>query len=318
MMKTKILVIGALGQLGTELTEALRQRHGANQVIATDLRPTHDPAGSFEQLDVTDGQRLTELVKKHQITEIYHLAAVLSAKGEQMPLQAWQINTDGLLNVLEAARQHQLKVYWPSSIAVFGGKIPQQDTGQFVYLEPTTVYGISKAAGELWCKYYHDRYGVDVRSLRYPGLISYKTEPGGGTTDYAVDIFHKAIAGDAVYDCYLAEETYLPMLYMPDAVRATLELMEADANKITVRTSYNLGGMSFSPQELYQELEHFFPELDMVYNPDFRQAIAESWPDSIDDQEARQDWGWQEAYDLQAMTADMVANLRKAKAATTS
>lgn len=309
---TRILITGALGQLGTELTAYLREQLSPEQVLATDIRQPEQPEeGPFAILDVTDGERLAMLVRKHRITQIYHLAAILSAKGEEQPLRTWQVNMESWLNILEVARTHEIKkVYFPSSIAVFGKDTPARHTPQFTYLSPRTVYGISKQAGEQWGQYYYERYGLDVRSLRYPGLISYKNPPGGGTTDYAVDIFYAALR-EGSYTCFLEPDTYLPMMYMPDAVRGTVELMETPAERISTHTGYNMGAMSFSPKDLATAIRKELPDFSMDYKPDFRQKIAETWPDSLDDQLARQDWGWKEAFGLQSMTADMLTNLRK-------
>ncbi len=310
MKKDNILVIGAGGQIGAVLTDALREVHGTDYVVASDLRPLDGHDGPTEILNALDGAALEALVKKHRINQIYHLAAILSATGEQDPQRAWQINMQSLFNVLEIARQHSLnKVYFPSSIAVFGRKAARFDTPQFEVLIPETVYGISKVAGENWCNYYHRRYGLDVRSMRYPGIIGYQSMPGGGTTDYAVDIYHYAVQ-DKPYECFLRADTRLPMLYMPDAIRATLELMEAAANKIAVRTSYNLAGMSFTPAEVTESIRHTVPDFKVSYKPDFRQAIADSWPETIDDSSARHDWGWKPQFDLDAMSVDMLHQLR--------
>ncbi len=310
MSQDKFLVIGAAGQIGTVLTESLRKKHGYGNVIATDIRDGKPGDASFEKLDVMDIGRMAEVVKKHGITQIFHLAAILSAKGEAAPIPTWDINTKGLFNVLEVSREHGVaKVFFPSSIAVFGEGVPKDNTPQDAVLKPSTVYGISKVAGELWSQYYWNRYGLDVRSLRYPGVIGYQSEPGGGTTDYAVDIFHKAMAGQ-VYKCFLKEDTMLPMIYMDDAIRATMMLMEAPPEKLTVRTSYNVAGMSFTPAEIAQAIKKRIPDFKVVYEPDFRQAIAESWPHSIDDSQARQDWGWKPAFDMEAMTDDMIAHLQ--------
>jgi threonine 3-dehydrogenase len=309
MKHDQILVIGAGGQIGSVLTEALREVHGPDHVVATDLHPLEGHDGPTEILDALDGQALEELVKKHRISQIYHLAAILSATGEKNPMLAWDVNMRSLFNVLEISRLRQLaKVYFPSSIAVFGREASHQNTPQYEVLIPETVYGISKTAGENWANYYYRRYGVDVRSLRYPGIIGYQSMPGGGTTDYAVDIYHYAIQAKP-YECFLSSGTRLPMLYMPDAVRATLELMEAPSNKISVRTSYNLAGMSFSPEEVATSIRKLMPNFKINYKPDFRQAIADSWPASIDDSAARQDWGWRPEYDLDAMTKDMLHHL---------
>ncbi|HRO85448.1 MAG TPA: L-threonine 3-dehydrogenase [Niabella sp.] len=311
MHKEKILVIGASGQIGVELTLALRKIYGANNVVASDLREENNllKGGPYVSLDVMNKEMLHVQVIRQNITQIYLLAAMLSAKGEKNPGLAWHLNMQGLLNVLDIAREENLKkVYWPSSIAVFGPTSPKQNCPQKTIIEPTTVYGISKFAGEFWCNYYHLKYGVDVRSLRYPGLISYKSEPGGGTTDYAVEIFHDAIE-EKKYVSFLEEDTYLPMMYMPDAIRATIELMEAPAENISIRTSYNLSAMSFSPKEIAAEIKKHIPEFEISYNPDYRQQIANSWPQSIDDSVARADWGWKHEYDLATMTEDMLKNL---------
>ncbi|RYY97181.1 MAG: NAD-dependent epimerase/dehydratase family protein [Chitinophagaceae bacterium] len=314
MKQEKILVIGASGQIGVELTLALRQRFGAQNVIASDLReqnPLLEGTGPYVSLDVMNKEMLHVQVIRQNVTQIYLLAAILSATGEKNPNLAWHLNMQGLLNVLDIAREEKLtKVYWPSSIAVFGPTSPKQACPQQTIIEPTTVYGISKYAGEFWCNYYHMKYGVDVRSLRYPGLISYKSAPGGGTTDYAVEIYHEALA-DGRYESFLKEDTYLPMMYMPDAIRATIELMEAPVEQIRTRTSYNLSGMSFSPKEIAAEIKKHIPQFEISYEPDYRQAIADSWPQSIDDSVARSDWGWKPEYDLARMTADMLANLKK-------
>lgn len=314
MSNETILITGANGQLGSELSDALRKHYGHTQVIATDIRESNSPqAGIFEQLDVLDGERLLALVKKYKVTQIYHLAAILSAKGEERPQFTWQVNMEGLFNVLNIARDEQLrKVYYPSSIAVFGSKTPRINTPQDSIFNPSTVYGISKLAGEHWSAYYHKRYGLDVRSLRYPGLIGYVAPPGGGTTDYAVDIFHHAVKGKA-YNCFLKADTALPMMYMPDAIRATIELMEAPAEQISLHEGYNLSGMSFTPAEITEAIQAHYPQFEVRYEPDFRQSIADSWSDSIDDSLARSDWGWQEEYDLEKMTADMLQQLAAAR-----
>jgi nucleoside-diphosphate-sugar epimerase len=313
MLKDKILVIGASGQIGVELTIALRKIYGNQNVIASDLReqnPLLEGTGPYVSLDVMNKEMLHVQVIRQNITQIYLLAAILSATGEKNPSLAWHLNMQGLLNVLDIAREEKIKkVFWPSSIAVFGPTSPRVNCPQQTIIEPTTVYGISKYAGEFWGHYYWQRYGVDIRSLRYPGLISYKSEPGGGTTDYAVEIYHEALRKKS-YRCFLKEDTYLPMMYMPDAIRATIELMEAPAEKISVRTSYNLSAMSFSPKEMRDSIQQHIPEFILQCEPDYRQAIADSWPQSIDDSVARKDWGWKEEYDLAKMTADMLANLR--------
>ena len=314
MIREKILVIGASGQIGVELTLALRKIYGNNNVVASDLREENDllkGTGPYVSLDVMNKEMLHVQVIRQNITQIYLLAAILSATGEKNPNLAWNLNMQSLLNVLDIAKEEQLhKVYWPSSIAVFGPTSPKINCPQQTIIEPSTVYGISKYAGEFWCKYYHNRWGLDVRSIRYPGLISYKSEPGGGTTDYAVEIFHEALE-EKKYECFLQEDTYLPMMYMPDAIKATIELMEASASKISIRTSYNISGMSFSPKEIAAEIKKHIPEFNITYKTDYRQQIANSWPQSIDDSVARNDWGWKEDYDLGRMTADMLNNLTK-------
>jgi nucleoside-diphosphate-sugar epimerase len=312
MVKEKILVIGASGQIGVELTLALRKIYGNANVVASDLREQNallEGTGPYVSLDVMNKEMLHVQVIRQGITQIYQLAAILSATGEKNPGLAWHLNMQGLLNVLDIAREEKIhKVYWPSSIAVFGPTSPKKNCPQQTIIEPTTVYGISKYAGEFWCNYFHQRFGVDVRSLRYPGLISYKSPPGGGTTDYAIEIFYEALE-EKKYECFLDENTYLPMMYMPDAIRATIELMEAPADKISIRTSYNISGMSFSPKEIGAEVKKHISDFEISYKPDYRQAIANSWPQSIDDSVARKDWGWKEEYDLSAMTSDMFANL---------
>lgn len=312
MIKEKILVIGASGQIGVELTMALRKIYGDTNVIASDLReqnPLLVGTGPYVSLDVMNKEMLHVQVIRQGITQIYLLAAILSATGEKNPNLAWSLNMASLLNVLDIAKEENLhKVYWPSSIAVFGPTSPKQNCPQQTIIEPSTVYGISKYAGEFWCNYYFNRYGVDVRSLRYPGLISYKSQPGGGTTDYAVEIFHAAKEGEK-YECFLNEDTYLPMMYMPDAIRATIELMEAPKEKINIRTSYNLSGMSFSPKEIALEIKKSITDFEIIYKPDSRQAIANSWPQSIDDSVAAKDWGWKADYDLSQMTKDMLENV---------
>ena len=312
MVKEKILVIGSSGQIGVELTLALRKIYGEANVLASDLREQNEllkDTGPYVSMDVMNKEMLHVQVIRQGITQIYHLAAILSATGEKNPHLAWNLNMQGLLNVLDIAKDEKLhKVYWPSSIAVFGPTSPKQNCPQQTIIEPTTVYGISKYAGEFWCNYFHMKYKVDVRSLRYPGLISYKSAPGGGTTDYAIEIFHEAME-EKKYECFLSEDTYLPMMYMPDAIRSTLELMEAPVEKISVRTSYNISAMSFSPKEIAAEIKKHIPDFKISYKPDYRQAIADSWPQNIDDTVARKDWGWKEEYDLPAMTKDMFANL---------
>jgi nucleoside-diphosphate-sugar epimerase len=312
MKKERILVIGASGQIGVELTLALRKIYGGANVVASDLREENDllkGTGPYVSLDVMNKEMLHVQVIRQNITQIYLLAAILSATGEKNPPLAWHLNMQSLLNVLDIAKEEGLKkVYWPSSIAVFGPTSPKIDCPQHTIIEPTTVYGISKYAGEFWCNYYHHRYGVDVRSLRYPGLISYKSSPGGGTTDYAVEVFHAAKEKKR-YTSFLHANTHLPMMYMPDAIRATIELMEAPVDKIKIRTSYNLSGMSFSPQEIGTEIQKHIPDFILDYAPDYRQHIADSWPKSIDDSHARADWGWKPEYDLAKMTKDMFQNI---------
>ncbi len=314
MQKEKILVIGASGQIGVELTLALRKLYGNANVVASDLReenPLLTGTGPYVSLDVMNKEMLHVQVIRQGITQIYLLAAILSATGEKNPALAWHLNMQSLLNVLDIAKEEKLtKVYWPSSIAVFGPTSPKQNCPQKTVIEPSTVYGISKYAGEFWCNYYFNKYGVDVRSMRYPGLISYKSAPGGGTTDYAVEIYLEALEHKK-YECFLEEDTYLPMMYMPDAIRATIELMEAPAEKINIRTSYNLGAMSFSPKEIAVAIQHHIPDFSISYAPDYRQQIANSWPQSIDDSVATADWGWKPEYDLAKMTADMLLNLKQ-------
>jgi nucleoside-diphosphate-sugar epimerase len=311
-MKTqKILVIGAGGQLGSELTQGLWNLYGKDNVIATDIKPAQGilATGNFEIVDALNQKNLYAFIQKNNITQIYHLAAVLSATGEKNPKFAWHLNMDSLIHVLDAAVEFKIdKVYWPSSIAVFGPGTPRESTPQDTVMDPATIYGISKLAGERWCDWYHRKHGVDVRSLRYPGLIGYKTKPGGGTTDYAVDIYFKAIT-DKKFECFLKPDTYLPMMYMDDAVKATLDLMEAPAQKIGIRSSYNVSAMSFSPEEIAASIKRHIPDFQISYNPDFRQSIADSWPKSIDDRKAREDWGWNPKFDLDKMTEEILKNL---------
>lgn len=309
--KPQILIIGANGQLGSELALALAERHGREHVVTSDVVPTGRHMHiAHEMLNVTDRGELATVVERHGITQIYLLAAALSATGEKAPQWAWNLNMTGLLNVLELARQQGIeRVFWPSSIATFGPTTPAVNTPQKTIMEPTTVYGISKQAGEGWCRWYFENHGVDVRSVRYPGLISHKTPPGGGTTDYAVDIFHHAVRGEP-YDCFLESDERLPMMYMPDAIRATLELMEAPRESIRERGSYNLAGMSFTPAEIAEAIRRRVPDFVMRYAPDYRQAIARGWPDSIDDSAARTDWGWQPKFGLAEMVDDMLENLK--------
>ena len=313
MIKEKILVIGASGQIGVELTLALRKLYGNSNVVASDLREENEllkGTGPYVSLDVMNKEMLHVQVIRQNITQIYLLAAILSATGEKNPGLAWHLNMQGLLNVLDIAREEKLKkIYWPSSIAVFGPTSPKVNCPQQTIIEPITVYGISKYAGEFWCNYYHQRFGVDVRSIRYPGLISYKSAPGGGTTDYAIEIFHEALENKQ-YKCFLKEDTYLPMMYIPDAISATIGLMEAPADKLTVHTSYNISAISFSPKEIAAEIKKHLPEFKMEYSPDYRQKIADSWPQSIDDSVAQKDWGWKPEYNLSRMTEDMLENLK--------
>lgn len=312
-MKKRILIIGAGGQIGTELTEYLRSIHGSHKVIASDIKEGSEEfmnQGPFEILDATDYDAIQEIVIQYEITEIYLMAAMLSATAEKFPMHAWNLNMDSLFHVLRLAKEGKIdRIFWPSSIAVFGPSTPQENTPQYTIMEPTTVYGISKLTGERWCEYYANRYGVDVRSIRYPGLISYKTKPGGGTTDYAVDIYHKALKHKN-YICFLKGDTQLPMMYMDDAIRATVSLMEADKEKVKIRSSYNLSALSFDPEDIAASIRKTIPEFTISYEPDFRQPIADSWPNSIDDSRAREDWGWESRISLDEMTEIMLTNLK--------
>ncbi len=312
MSKETVMIIGSCGQVGTELTESLRTLYGTSNVVACDIRkPEADfwSEGPFEQMDVLDVKKIAELLKKYKPTQIYHLAALLSATAEKNPKLGWSLNMDGLFYVFDAALEFGVKrVFWPSSIAVFGPNTPKQNTPQYCVMDPNTVYGITKQTGERYCEYYHKRYGLDVRSIRYPGLIGYKAEAGGGTTDYAVEIFHEALK-NGKYECFLGENTFLPMLYMPDAVKATLEITHAESNLIKNRSSYNISGFSFTPALLAEKIKKHVSNFEITYKPDHRQAIADSWPQSIDDAEARSDWGWKNDFDLDAMVADMIKNL---------
>lgn len=309
----KILVIGSSGQIGVELTTALRARYGNNEVISSDRNKNPKDAGPFMKLDVLDLMELNRIVSEENITQIYHLAAMLSARGEKDIDGAWDLNVKGLINVLKVASDNQVdKLFWPSSIAVFGPASPKKDCPQETIIEPDTMYGISKRSGELWCKYYFEKFGLDVRSLRFPGLISYTSAPGGGTTDYAVDIFHKALSENK-FTSFLKADTCLPMMYMPDAIRAVIELMDAPKESLSVHASYNIGSISFTPEQLADEIKKIIPGFEMNYDPDFRQDIADSWPESIDDTVARKDWGWTPQYDLPAMVRDMILNLKKAE-----
>lgn len=310
MNNTKILVVGANGQLGSVLTKALQLKYGIENVIASDLNKKSDFEGKFEILDATDLENLHANVIKHEITQIYHLAAILSAKGETNPINTWDINMKSLLNVLEVGHLENLdKIFYPSSIAVFGKSAPLDNCPQNAFLDPATVYGISKAAGENWANYYFQRYGLDVRSIRYPGVVGYQSLPGGGTTDYAIDIFHKAVL-DEPFTCFLKKDTRLPMIFMEDAIQATLQLMDAPKENIKTRTSYNLSGLSFTPEELASEIQKLIPNFSISYQPDFRQEIAESWPQRIDDKEARKDWAWKPSFSLKEITEAMIIKLK--------
>ncbi|PKH66667.1 NAD-dependent epimerase [Flavobacterium sp. ALD4] len=312
-MSTKILIIGACGQIGTELTHSLRKIYGADNVIASDIRKLNNDvvnSGKFEVINALDFNQIEHLVEVHKIDEIYLMAALLSATAEKNPAFAWDLNMNSLFHVLNLAKAKKIKkIFWPSSIAVFGPTTPKENTPQYTIMEPSTVYGISKQSGERWCEYYHNIFGVDVRSIRYPGLISYSSPPGGGTTDYAVDIFHKALA-DKKYECFLSSETKMPMMYMDDAIAATIQIMQAPAEHIKIRSSYNLAAMSFTPTEIAAEIKKHIPEFTISYEPDFRQKIADSWPASIDDNDARTDWNWKHKYDLETMTTDMLEHLK--------
>ncbi len=310
---TKILITGACGQLGSELTTILRKIHGADNVIATDIADPNPQVaeGPFEHLDVMDKEKVEELVNRYKVTEVYHLAALLSANAEKNIDLAWKLNMEGLLNVLKIARDKELKkVFWPSSIAVFGPDAQKKGTPQNSPTNPSTMYGITKVAGEQLCNYFHQKFGVDVRSLRYPGLIGYKSLPGGGTTDYAVDIYHKALAKET-FTCFLEKDAVLPMMYMDDAVKATIDLMNAPSESLTVRTSYNISAISFTPEQIAASIKKEIPGFEISYEPDYRQQIAASWPDSIDDSAARKDWNWKPAFDLDSMTKDILENLPK-------
>ena len=306
----KILIIGAGGQIGIELAQELSKLYGSSNVVAADLKPiTTLDINPFEKLDVLDKDALLNIVKKHGISQVYLLAALLSATGEQNPMFAWKLNMEGLFNVLDLAKEkHISKVYWPSSIAVFGPTTPKVNTPQYTIMEPSTVYGISKQAGERWCEWYFHKYGVDVRSLRYPGLIGWKSAPGGGTTDYAVHIFHQALK-TKTYECFLSANTALPMMHMEDAIRATIEIMHAPAEQIKIRGSYNLAGISFTPEQIASEIKKHIPDFIISYNPDFRQAIADSWPQSILENNAKEDWNWSAKYNLSSLVENMLTNL---------
>jgi nucleoside-diphosphate-sugar epimerase len=309
--KEKVLIIGAGGQIGVELTENLSKIYGNDNVIPSDLKDNSIyKVNPYEKLDALDKNALFDIVKKHNITQVYHLAAMLSATGEQNPMFAWKLNMESLFYVLDLAKEKHIKqIYWPSSIAVFGPTTPQQNTPQYTVMEPSTIYGISKQAGERWCEWYFKKFNVDVRSIRYPGLIGWKSAPGGGTTDYAVHIFHEALKKET-YECFLSEDTALPMMHMEDAIRATIELMHAPAEQVKIRGSYNLGGISFTPKQIAEEIKKHIPNFTITYKPDFRQAIADSWPKSISDVEAKAHWGWKEKYDLPKLVSNMLGNLK--------
>ena len=312
-MSETILIIGASGQIGNELTQALRAQYGNHQVIASDIREGDEAmmrSGPFEIMDATDKKGILSIVKKYKVTQVYLLAAMLSVTAEEHPKKAWDLNMNSLLGVLDLAKEKHIKqVYWPSSIAVFGPTTPKKNTPQKTIMEPSTVYGISKLSGEFWCNYYHEKYGVDVRSIRYPGIISWKTKPGGGTTDYAIDIYFKALK-EGVYECFLSQETRLPMMYMDDAVAATIQLMQAKPADVKLRTGYNLAAIDFTPAEMALEIKKHLPDFKILYKPDFRQEIAASWPSSIDDSEARKDWNWKHQFDLAAITKEMLKNIK--------
>ncbi len=312
-MPTKILIIGACGQIGTELTQKLRAIYGTENVIASDIRKLNIDvvnSGPFEVINALDFNQIEHLVEVHHITDVYLMAALLSATAEKNPAFAWDLNMNSLFHVLNLAKAKKIKkIFWPSSIAVFGPTTPKENTPQYTIMEPSTVYGISKQSGERWCEYYHHIFGVDVRSIRYPGLISWSSPPGGGTTDYAVDIFHKALT-DKRYDCFLSAQTKMPMMYMDDAIRATIAIMQAPADAIKIHSSYNLAAMSFTPETIAAEIKKHIPDFEIAYHTDSRQKIADSWPASIDDGNARTDWGWQHKYDLASMTEDMLEHLK--------
>lgn len=309
-MKDVILIIGANGQLGSVLRVALQDKYGVKNVIVSDISKRKTTKEIFEHIDATDIDRIQEVVSKYKVTQIYHLAAILSANGEADPLRTWDLNMKTLLNVLEVSRKNKIdKIFYPSSIAVFGSGVTQLNTPNNGYLNPSTVYGISKVSGENWVQYYHLKYGLDIRSIRYPGIIGYQSVPGGGTTDYAIDIFHKAVLGET-YHCFLNAHTILPMMYIDDAVRATLELMEAPKEVIKIRTSYNIAGVSFSPKEVSLEIQKRIPDFNVVYNPDFREDIAQNWPKSIDDAFANNDWGWKAEYNLSGIVEIMIRELK--------
>nr|WP_298922939.1 NAD-dependent epimerase/dehydratase family protein [uncultured Allomuricauda sp.] len=313
-MQKPILILGACGQIGTELTIELRAKYGSENVVASDIREGSESlmaSGPFELLDATNYEAIEDVVMHYEIDEVYLMAAMLSATAEKFPMRAWNLNMNSLFNVLNLAKDRKInKIFWPSSIAVFGPNTPKENTPQNTIMEPSTVYGISKQSGERWCEYYFNKFGVDVRSVRYPGLISWKTMPGGGTTDYAVEIYHEAL-GKGTYSCFLNESTKLPMMYMDDAIRATISLMQSNPEKLSVRSSYNLGSMSFTPKEITQSIQKHIPDFKVTYEPDFRQQIADSWPSSIDDVTAKNDWNWKPMFDLDDTTEEMLSNLEK-------
>jgi nucleoside-diphosphate-sugar epimerase len=313
-MSTKILIIGACGQIGTELTQKLRAIYGVENVIASDIRKLNIDvvnSGPFEVVNALDFNQIQHLVEIHNIDEVYLMAALLSATAEKNPAFAWDLNMNSLFHVLNLAKAGKIKkIFWPSSIAVFGPTTPKENTPQYTIMEPSTVYGISKQSGERWCEYYHNIFGVDVRSIRYPGLISWSSPPGGGTTDYAVDIFYKALS-EKKYECFLSSETKMPMMYMDDAIAATIKIMQAPSEQVKIRSSYNLAAMSFTPTELAAEIKKHIPEFNISYTPDFRQKIADSWPTSIEDSLARKDWGWSHKFNIESMTKDMLEHLKK-------
>lgn len=313
-MAGRILIIGACGQIGTELTLKLREIHGNEQVVASDIREGAAElmrSGPFEILNATDEPQIRNIVEKYEIKQVYLMAAMLSATAEKAPMKAWNLNMDSLFHILNLGKEGKIdKIFWPSSIAVFGPTTPKDGTPQTTIMEPTTVYGISKQTGERWCEYFHRKFGVDVRSIRYPGIISYKTLPGGGTTDYAIEIFHEALK-NSEYTSFLAKDAALPMMYMDDAIKATIDIMEAPAKKIKIRSSYNLGAISFTPEILAAEIKKHIKDFEISYEPDFRQSIAESWPSSIDDSAAREDWGWKHEFDLERMTKTMLKGVEE-------
>ncbi len=313
-MQKSILILGACGQIGTELTFELRAKYGSENVVASDIREggqTLMDSGPFELLDATNYEAIEDVIMHYEIEEVYLMAAMLSATAEKFPMRAWNLNMNSLFNVLNLAKDNKIsKIFWPSSIAVFGPNTPKNNTAQNTIMEPSTVYGISKQSGERWCEYYFKKFGVDVRSVRYPGLISWKTMPGGGTTDYAVEIYHAALE-QGKYQCFLNQDTKLPMMYMDDAIKATISLMESNPEKLKVRSSYNLGSMSFTPKEITESIQKHIPDFEVTYVPDFRQEIADSWPSSIDDAAAKNDWNWKPEFDLDSTTAEMLTNLKK-------